>query len=98
MSSLLQNLLIIGGIILLLAFGYYIYTQNTGLSVSSDSAVSAQVAVETADFLRRLNELKAIQLNGEIFSDPRFVSLVNYTVPVTSEAVGRTNPFDVSNN
>lgn len=94
MSSLLQNIIVIGGIVVLLGLGYYLYTQNAALDVSNDSAVSTQVAAETADFLRRLNELKAIQLNGTLFSDPRFISLVNFTAPVLVEPVGQDNPFD----
>lgn len=94
MSSLLQNIIVIGGILVILGLGYYLYTQNAALDVSSDSDVSAQVAAETADFLRRLNELKAIQLSGDIFSDPRFLSLINFTAPVGSEPVGQENPFD----
>jgi hypothetical protein len=97
MSSLLQNIIVIGGIVLLAGFGYYLYTQNAALDVSTDSTVSSQVAAETADFLRRLNELKAIELKGEIFSDPRFLSLRDYSSPISPEAVGDSNPFDVTN-
>ena len=73
MSSLLQNIIIIGGVVLIAGLGYYLYTQNASLDVATDSAVSTQVAAETADFLRRLNELKAIELKGDIFSDHVFL-------------------------
>ncbi len=96
MSSLLQNTIVIGGILILGGFGYYLYTQNTGLDVSNGT-INSQVAAETADFLQRLNELKAIELNGDIFSDPRFLSLRQYSSPVAPEAVGGGNPFDLNN-
>lgn len=95
MSSFIQNTIILGGILVLVGLGYYIYTSNT--QSDAESEMSAQIAAESADFLRRLNELKAIELNGSIFSDPRFVSLVNYSQPVLSEPVGNPSPFDISN-
>lgn len=92
MSSFIQNLIILGGVVVLIAFGYYLYTQENG--AEADSELSAQVAAESANFLHRLNELKAIELDGSIFSDPRFVSLVNYSLPIVTEAVGNPAPFD----
>jgi hypothetical protein len=96
MSSFLQNSLIIGGILAIAGLGYYLYTSDSG-SKSSDSEASAHIAAESAEFLRRLNELKAIELNGEIFSDPRFISLVDYSAPILSEPIGKPNPFDINN-
>lgn len=96
MSSLIQNILIVGGVLVILGLGYFLYTQNVGLE-STDAQLSAQLMVESEEFLRRLNELKAIELNGSIFTDPRFISLLNYSVPAQAEAVGNSTPFDISN-
>ncbi len=91
MSSLIQNIIIVGGILALMGFGYFLYMQSANSGSNSD--VSIQVAAESANFLRRLNELKSVELNGNIFSDPRFISLVNYSIPVRAEMVGNPNPF-----
>ncbi len=96
MSSLIQNILIVGGVLAILGLGYFLYTQNKGLE-ATDAQLSAQLVVESEDFLRRLNELKAIELDGSIFSDPRFVSLINYSLPIRSDSVGNRRPFDLSN-
>jgi hypothetical protein len=96
MSSLIQNILVIGGLIGILGFGYYLYTSNGGLETGEQSG-SAAMAAQSDELVRRLNELKAIELNGQIFSDPRFLSFVNYSVPVLPEPVGQPNPFEVSN-
>lgn len=97
MSSLLQNILILVGIILIGALGFYLYSQNVSLDMSDqNSEVSNQIALETAEFLRRLNELKAIELDGSLLSDERFRSLVHLTPPVPSLNVGDSNPFDVN--
>lgn len=95
MSSLFQNILIFVGLVGLVGFGYFLYSQNERLNLSAgDAATSNQIAIEASDFLRRLNDLKAITLDTEILNDPRFSSLVNYSAPLQTESVGRTNPFE----
>ncbi len=96
MSAFLQNTLIVGGLILVGLAGYYLYVQNATIEVQDDP-LSMQIQLETAEFLRKLNELKAIELNGDLFNDPRFASLVNFTVPVLPEPFGTTNPFNSQN-
>jgi hypothetical protein len=92
MSAFLQNTLIVGGLVLVGLAGYYLYVQNATLEVQDDP-LSMQIQLETADFLRKLNELKAIELNGDIFADPRFSTLINFSVPVLPEPFGTTDPF-----
>lgn len=94
MSPFIQNMIIIGGVLLLIGLGFYLYTQSDPVP---EDGVSNRVIIETADFLRQLEELKSIQLDGSIFSDPRFISLVNYTGPILPEPVGKNNPFDINN-
>lgn len=93
MSSIIQNIIFIGGLIAILGLGYFIYTQNTGLDTEGDSNVNIQIEAESAEFVRRLKELQAIELRGDIFDDPRFLSLLNFAAPVVSEPVGSNNPF-----
>ena len=92
MSAFLQNTLIVGGLVLVGLAGYYLYVQNATFEVQDDP-LSMQIQLETADFLRKLNELKAIELNGDIFADPRFSTLINFSVPVLPEPFGTTDPF-----
>jgi|GEM_PF-794383 len=96
MSSLIQNIIILGGIIVILGLGYFLYTQNSQLDAGSDG-FDAQIEAENAEFLRRLNELKAVELNGAIFLDPRFLSFVDFSIPVLPEAIGDSRPFDPNN-
>lgn len=94
MSSLIQNIIILGGIVVILGLGFYLYTQKSSEAV--EGGVSVQIELENEEFLRRLKELQSIELNGEIFSDARFLSLKNFSAPVISEPVGRLNPFEVT--
>lgn len=98
MSPFLQNALIFLGLALVVGLGYFIYTQNNAtLDVDSqNAAVSMQIELETADFLRRLNELKAIQLSDDLFSDARFNSFMTFTKPLFDQPLGKPNPFEIT--
>ncbi len=96
MFSLLKQLLILLALLVTVGLGYYLFTQNSGgLEDTTNASGTQVVALEAADFLNHLNELKAIELDGSIFSDPRFSYLTNFTRTVEPEAVGgRENPFN----
>ena len=99
MSPFLKNSLIVLGLIALAIFGYYLYiTQSQAvIAVDNNTRVSNQAAAETQEFLRRLNELKTVDLEGDLFIDPRFQSLVDYSTPIVPSSVGRSNPFEPAN-
>lgn len=97
MSSRVQNLLMLLGIVLIAGLGYYLYTQNSATTLQNASVASrTQIAVESNLFLRRLNELKSISLDGAIFSNPRFNALVDFTEPINPQPVGKSNPFSTN--
>lgn len=96
MSSTVQNIIIILGIILIASLGYYLYTQSDSISLQNGQ-VNNQAAAETSQFLARLNELKSITLKADIFSDPRFQSLEDSSKVVVPVPVGRSNPFTPTN-
>lgn len=94
MSGRLQNLIIALGLVVLAYLGYYLYSNNSDAVLRSDNAaVANQAASESAEFLRRLNDLKTIELRADIFSDPEFQSLQSNVRPVEELGVGRENPF-----
>jgi hypothetical protein len=96
MTPKIQNVFIIIGIIAIAGIGYYLYTQNGGISLNNE-AVDNQAAAETAVFLQKLNELKRIELKGSILNDERFITLVDSSEVVVPVPVGRSNPFTESN-
>jgi len=97
MNSKLQNIFIVIGIIAIGGIGYYLFVQDGDISLKN-AEIDNQVAAETAVFLQKLNELKGMKLQGDIFNDERFMSLVNWTTTVVPVPVGRANPFiEVSN-
>jgi|JI10StandDraft_1071094.scaffolds.fasta_scaffold30699_2 hypothetical protein len=59
-----------------------------------DTSLLGEGQSEVADeFLNTLLNLNTITLEGSVFSDPRFTSLVDYTVALTPQPLGRSNPF-----
>ncbi len=94
MSPLLKNLLIGLGIAVIALIGAYLYQQRPSEVVTTvNERVANQAALETQDFLRRLQELRDVELSDTIFTDERFESLVDWHVETRDEPIGKTNPF-----
>lgn len=93
MSSTLQNLLIILGVVLLAGLGYYLYSQSNSFGLNTSSGASAQVSADTTVLLHKLQSLQTIKLEDQVFTDKRFEMLTNFTQPVTPSYIGKTNPF-----
>lgn len=66
----------------------------TSSADTADSSLLGEDQSQVADeFLNTLLNLNTITLEGSVFSDPRFTSLVDYTVALTPQPLGRSNPF-----
>ena len=88
MKPLLKNILIFGGIFILLVIGYAVFFGGT-----SATAVGGQNAVG-AQFLTTLLNLRNIKLDDSIFTDASFVSLQDFELTLIPETnPGRMNPF-----
>ena len=63
----------------------------------SDSLITTEVTPGTSatdkSLVDTLLQLRAVSLNGTIFSDPAFVSLQDFGTQIVPEPVGRPNPF-----
>jgi hypothetical protein len=94
MPKLLKNVVALGGLALIAFVGYYLIGMNRDATVAGNNTlVVSQAEAETKDFLARLDDLNTIQLSTDIFSDPRFTSLQDFTGPVERVPYGRSNPF-----
>ena len=90
--SLLKNLFVILGLVLLVGLGYYLYTTNGSASLDSSNA-NMSLEAESADLIRKVETIKRITIDRDLFSDPRFATLQSFATPVPIYPVGRTNPF-----
>ncbi len=81
---------------LVLAFILYSYfhgsSSNTGAVLTSNTIAVADNTVGQS-FLNQLLTLQSIQLNSEIFSNPSFNALQDFSQPVPTQPQGRPNPF-----
>lgn len=95
MSNLLKNLLIALGLAILLFAGYVLFFRDDGSSagIQVQGTFSEEAARETQNLLATSNELKLLDIDGRIFSDPLFVSLRDFRVDLGTEPSGRSNPF-----
>jgi hypothetical protein len=96
MLNILKNIIILIIFVATLALGYILYIRPSNID---DSNLSKQLEVTTKAnrFVQSLNELKQIELSGDILADRRFSALTSYTKPIQPEPIGRENPFDVNN-
>ena len=86
--------LIVAVIVIALAFMAYTMFFRGGeqgaLSVTSPEGAAGGVEQE---LLATLLELRTVELDGAIFTDPAFRSLRDFSQPLEPQPVGRNNPF-----
>ncbi len=96
MFTILKNTIILIAFFATLVLGYFLYIRPASLD-DSNANLQVEITYKANRFVQRLNELKQVELSGDILADRRFSSLVSYTPPVQPEPVGRENPFGVAN-
>lgn len=90
--SILKNLFVILGLLLVAGLGYYIYSSQGSLSpMTNDQDLNLEA--ESADLIRKIDSIKRITIERSLFSDPRFTNLRSFATPVPVYPVGRDNPF-----
>lgn len=87
------NRILIIVLLIVVVVGYYMFrgSGEESLTTTSTSAGPPTVGQELVIELNRLKALKNI--NNEIFSDPVFGSLVDFSRPISPQPLGRSNPF-----
>ena len=77
---------------LIVAAGAYWYF-FTGTGNEPPLTTSATENAAHIRFQTLVSELQPISFNTSIFSDPRFMALIDLTTPITPETLGRLDPF-----
>jgi len=72
--------------------GYWYFTSQSG-NEAPLTGTGPSLSPEQTEFESLVNQLQPISFNTEIFSDPRFTSLVDLTTPISPEPSGRIDPF-----
>ena len=92
-----QKIVVALVVLLILGFlGYklFVTSPDTGTnSGTSTGGVASTTAVEGQDILTLVEKLKNISINQTIFSSNLFNNLTDFSIPISQELQGRTNPF-----
>jgi hypothetical protein len=93
--SQLTKQIIIAVIIIIVAFvGFKMFFPGSGSGEASlVTEQSTATFAEGQTILNLLNKLNEVTIDDSVFSNPIFVSLVSFEIPIQDQVVGRPNPF-----
>ena len=82
---------VIVSMLVIVAGGYWYFFGQTG----NEAPLTNSVAVDAtqAQFQVLVSQLKPISFDTSIFSDPKFMALVDLSTPISPEPSGRQDPF-----
>lgn len=98
-KQILLDLLIVVVLPIAIVIGYFYFTSDGGKNLlSSVSSATTPLPGENASELgattkAALTELKSISFDKTIFTDPTFLSLEDFTLPIVASPIGREYPF-----
>jgi len=86
-----SNTILILATLIVAAGAYWYFFTGTG----NEPPLTTEVTESQAQlqFQILVGQLQPISFNTSIFSDPRFLALVDLTTPITPETAGRPDPF-----
>lgn len=98
-QSNIGRTIVIGILVLVVVIGGY--ALFVGLPKTGTNQLTSLVtapATEESDKIRAelyalLAEMQDLRIDSAIFSDPRFAALIDWSVPISPQPVGRPNPF-----
>lgn len=97
MSFLAQHKLIVIVVALVVVVGawYTLSSSGTPTAILTTDAPTGSVAVDSADqaLVGSLLTLRTVSLSGDIFNDPGYRVLKDFSTTIVPEPVGRQNPF-----
>jgi len=93
MPKISKNKILIIALLVVAGVGYWLFKPEAAPDplTSSQTGITGTIGQE---LVVELNRLKALQnISGDIFQDPTFVSLQDFTQIVVPQPLGRNNPF-----
>jgi len=94
MSSLIKNLIMVLGLVLIVALGYYLFVIQGNSSLNLGAAqLQSEIDLESQQFLRKLNQIQNISLDVFILNDPRLTVLIDSKPLPGTYPIGRPDPF-----
>lgn len=89
--------IIITILIILVGAGIYFYLNSTPVDsetalISSDPGAT-EASVAGSKVLVLLNQISSLKIDTALFKSPVYNSLVDHTVPIYEQDIGKPNPF-----
>jgi hypothetical protein len=97
MSSLLKNLIMALGIVVVAGLVYYFVIRDDGTEAELTISPESEAVRQTARVLADTKKINNYNLSGEVLRKNPFSSLevINIDAELTDVGTGRTNPFEV---
>lgn len=76
-----------------LAYFYFNGSSEDTSSLLTGEKPTSEVTDHTARILTLLNQTSSLKIDPELFKSAVYQSLVDHTVPVVEQPVGKANPF-----
>jgi len=93
LKSLAKNKsLLLSILILVLLFVVY---NNFFKSETTSFIVDPQVKAIGANIVKTYADLQSVEFDTKLFTAPAYTNLTDFSTPIPSQTVGRTNPFDL---
>jgi hypothetical protein len=93
MSFLSQHkYLIVIAVVIVLGGAWYMLSGSSAPTLTSTSTDAGSSPADQ-QLVTNLLALRAVKLDGTIFSNPAFLSLKDFSTQIVSEPVGRADPF-----
>ena len=93
-KDLLKKIGIPALLLIVIVAGYFLFiADSTTLSLSAPPPPNPEISRIERQILTLLSELQDIELRSEIFESQAYESLVDFSVEIVPEPVGRENPF-----
>ncbi len=94
-KSSIKSIIIFVGIIVLAILGYFYFSGSPKDSASqlTSSGTPSPATVVATRVLTLLNQTSSLHIDPALFKSAIYKSLVDHTVPVVEQPVGKANPF-----
>ena len=95
MSETFHNILVLLGVILVGALGWYMFDQNRQLQLQTSTTSGVSIQAETQAFIQKQNTLRQLSIESDLFQNGDFRNLTDVSTPVPTFPTGRSNLFAI---
>jgi len=89
----MKSWIILGVVVVVGMIAYFYYSGGQSPAATTLSSTDSSGAVVGEQVLSLLAQISMLRIDTSLFSDRAYQSLVDHTVPIPVQNVGRANPF-----